>query len=535
MPTGFHSLPDEIIEKILKHNESQATLRNLAICSRALYHVFFPYLYRNIRIWDAPESKSLRILAVKLVACQGVARNVKRFTLREHFSTKQSTNDLQPAWARNLRFLKGAKSDKHHVEQRILADWGLEMGGVAAKLGKLCNPAQSSTHREGQLDVESLKKVLPNTNEGALVAFLLRVMPNLKFLDMTIPDGADFLGQEYFNYGKTSIIPGEVHKSAANNYRFLGNLTEVRLGIEKECDPNNVRGTSILLHHLKTPSVRRICVRNLPTTPPDSICYHIVDLGSSTALSNVTHLEIREFTINLDTLATFVRLCKGLKTFIFEHATMYWRPEVIGRILSTTKASLETLWLGFGCLKWATSNVRESLRSMCEYKALKRLRLPMRLVFTTSDIAQPDQCILNLIPSTLEVLHLKDCNYKIEELFEALAELIAHMDTRAPALKEITVDLPFPDIPLDGMSVLGNAAAKGVSFVLRDLSPRDEYTRKGWGWDEEGDWMDDCTTHRSYNSRRAVLPTVRRERYSSKTTDAHLISAALGLQGIIDR
>ena len=92
-PTGFSSLPDEVIQTILSYDAAQDTLLSLVLCSRQLYRLFFPYLYQNIRVGNTLSSDRLRCLASTLVKDLSLATNVRSFKFRDDSPSGQFPNN----------------------------------------------------------------------------------------------------------------------------------------------------------------------------------------------------------------------------------------------------------------------------------------------------------------------------------------------------------------------------------------------------------------------------------------------------------
>ena len=105
----YSSLPFEIIGIIAANTESSVTLRNLACCSHAFYHLAIPYMYEHVEL--KPHRKNyclpgchlrsedvyvyLRNFAYLLLERSDLASYVRHFTMSKDFSVGNKSRQLE--------------------------------------------------------------------------------------------------------------------------------------------------------------------------------------------------------------------------------------------------------------------------------------------------------------------------------------------------------------------------------------------------------------------------------------------------------
>lgn len=191
--------------------------------------------------------------------------------------------------------------------------------------------------------------------------------------------------------------------------------------------------------------------------------------------------------------------------------------------LERHKNTLENLTLDYGYegIEWLDDDidVTTPMASFKDFSKLRRLRIAPDFIFgTDSEKANghPERYLLDLLPPSLEVLHIKhgndfgylidpsdfDAGIKWEVFFQALRMVLSNRDRSLPSLRQIVLDTIMERIEESRSQfeeLIELAKHSNVEFILQnnfiDQSDEmyEERQERKWGMDEDIEWKE-CST-----------------------------------------
>ncbi|KAI9717439.1 MAG: hypothetical protein M1828_007201 [Chrysothrix sp. TS-e1954] len=180
----------------------------------------------------------------------------------------------------------------------------------------------------------------------------------------------------------------------------------------------------------------------------------------------IRHLELRDCNVDVESLATMIRGCKDLKTFINDKC--HYLSAALQAALRPARSSLQALWLGHcppylgEVANYATFrhdlNERHSLPPMdlVEFDKLQYLQISAAFLITSSVLYPVDKTtttpvekppwhahVVDRLPASLKSLHVTRTMLYSKDVFTELEHLILHT-SKLPNLKEIIFEAEAP-------------------------------------------------------------------------------------------
>lgn len=318
---------------------------------------------------------------------------------------------------------------------------------------------------------QSALRVEPPSTDAQL-ALLLASLPSLTTLKMsTLRETCDGLSLTVLHRLAGRNIPS-LEKP------LLGSLTHLRVDYG-EVDTHA--------------SVSRVMLE-LPTIPTLTHFYgaehgileqgeHSGEYKREDSFPSLVYLELKACKTGPRDLATILRRCICLQTFVFEHDWDYHEQgylsssEII-QSLSPLRSTLECLWLSFVPPDCDIEDGLLGPVNLVEFQSLKSLHIAAKYlvgepeegqeVWTNYDytalVTNASMPLYKRLPKSLEVLHIKDPDRPVEFqlVIEGVRELIRMQQAKScfSHLREIRLEAPFE----------GDGSAFGVSIVQQEAS-----------------------------------------------------------------
>ncbi|CAJ2501041.1 Uu.00g038940.m01.CDS01 [Anthostomella pinea] len=373
------TLPAELLSLVFEHAD-RGSLSRIARCSRYLYEVAAPFLYRHIELAGL-TSKTQSVGRVTAVATLLLRRP-----------------DLASC-VRHCRFIPGARYSWGNLDPEIdvseeTADQDLEarLGEVvsqsshAASVKDAITAASHSTREH----IDWLKKAEPDVkgawHEDSLLALVLPRLSNLETLRL------DHFACERTRQMLLRVAGGEKPFDAKP---ALTRLEYIVFHASRDVWMEYGRlFTPVFL----IPSVRAI-YHSASTTKPGSHEYNEQGIpdkvlaDSSPGSSGCTHLELHACRLSAVDMRNMLAKPKGLETFIYtvappvEHAPIAVSYPALWRALLLQSETLENIWIDdFRREGWIEldEDDYDPIRTFKDFPRLKRLRIPDDNYFSAS-------------------------------------------------------------------------------------------------------------------------------------------------------
>ncbi|KAL8839221.1 MAG: hypothetical protein Q9170_001827 [Blastenia crenularia] len=445
MAPSLATLPPETLNQIIHSVEKNGHLLNLALSCHAFYDLILPVLYSHITIRGSdirvPHERftHLESLATRLLCNPTLASHVRDITVDEEWSDKgYSFDDYDRA--------KALWEDLVPTIEKQRPNWPKEQRNEWVK--------QAS-----------------RGYENALMALLLRVLPNLELMDIVIrkssvdPDTHEPLHSGDF---VTKLFTRAVDKGSLEDVS-IRQFPNLRI-IINSCDSREGTPLDLLHKYVQLPSIRRIYVHRQFSDEYSPMAS--LEPGCCPTLE---HLELRNSRLSAADLEGILGASSSLKTFVYNlcrdygHQRSYRLPK-LGETLSAIKKSLENLWIDYWIdgVSLGRGDDLLPIVNLSEFPLLKNPKLDMYLLFgmnnnieyvcnpykwpadnqriqyTHTEQAPLESRIPNLgalLPESLETIYFSCTEGRIGILIQALTRLLQIKESCVPHLKEIAVEV----------------------------------------------------------------------------------------------
>lgn len=467
-------VPAEILSYVIESIRSKSTLRNLALCSRALYEHVVPHLYKHIEVCNldtecvrtSDQYHPLQDLACLLLQRPDLAQHVRHWTMR----------DANGLLSRNM-CQRGGTARTVQVDEVL----------------KMAIKASSHSTNEEALWLKHASWI---DHGDAILALLLPVLVKLQTLELTLSF-----------YDIDRYIERTIHRAARREKPFdnkpaLGSLTNFMAS-----STSFKYGTSsdYIAASMPLPSIHAVYGHSIGTDPNNEV---EISPEARTASSTLKHLELRDCKLNGPDITHLLRIPKALTTFIYDIGSDHLsfcsvNPQDIWNALAPHQHCLENLWFDYNQRyeeewhqEFDTDNDAPGASLSC-FKNLQILRIAAIFLFggQRNKDATGDE-LADFLPKTLQTLHVTPCEDNFGGTLRTLEELLFHKKDYLPELKNIVLkgSIHAVKISWTGLQKLvGIAESQLISLSVQrfDLNAEwEEWIEQGWGMDESIWWKE---------------------------------------------
>jgi hypothetical protein len=433
-------IPDETINQIMLQVDSQHALCQVVQCSKELYRIALPCLYRRIRFGRIRGH--FRFLALRLIENPRLACYVRELEMRGEILCRGG----EPI------------ASSSEVSEQV----------------KAAAHRYSLTAEEAELWIAQLGC---EAYEDALLCLLLIHLPRLESLDVMLPT-EPFLQPEYL----TRLLARVAERNMPWNGTTVGILERLRQ-VMITC-----HGDRPFLHY--PPGLGNFSVflwlKELYFLAGETRQHYVLSAKPNQSSKftylkpksiNLEHIEIRCGPISPQRMEGILSYCTALKTFIHETVGYGYYPlnDIdIRRTLGSQEHSLENLSLNiFAFCESLKPLAHGTIGKPVEFTAftsLKHLQIHPIYLFGVEvglPVIEPDR-LLRIFPPHLERLRIFHCESDLPRLLSTLPPLLQVINVHYPQLCELTFELPWAEKMTEDY--------EPVPFIERVL-PIKEYNR----------------------------------------------------------
>ena len=464
-------LPPEILSCIVANVQSKSALLNLALCSHGFYTNVIQHLYKHIEVCDLfpegverhPQFQPLQNLASLLLRRPDLAQHVRSWTMRD---------------------ANGLKSRQTRRESKTLR---------TAQVDTVLKTAIKASSFSGVEETEWLEHCSWIDHGDAILALLLPVLHNLQTLDLNLSYTSSYIERAL---GRASC--GEKPFDTKPALKGLTNFMATSAETKRRMKPDYIAVSMPL------PSICAIYGHSLGSIYDDEGDKRLAELPI--ASSNLTHLELRNCTMNKPDITYLLRIPKNLTTFIYDLGSGHLSycditPEDIFNALAPQEHCLENLWIDYNQRfeeEWMADYDSDSTDpggSFSRFECLKVLKIAAVFLFGGLENKNATgRQLADLLPDTLHTLHVNNCDDNFPGTLHTLEELILHKSDYVPELKKLVLkgSTLYVQLYYAGLQRLaGIARSQGVSLSVQlykwDADWKD-WVEQGWGMNESIWW-----------------------------------------------
>ncbi|OJJ50791.1 hypothetical protein ASPZODRAFT_126734 [Penicilliopsis zonata CBS 506.65] len=302
---------------------------------------------------------------------------------------------------------------------------------------------------------EKWENDLKTGNDEAWMALPLSLLCNLRRVDLVYPKQSLYLDRT-FRRAMEGVKPFHAEKPVL---RFL-EAVSLKI-LHHDDDSSNTDSSqpvfcsSQLLPFFHFPSMRTISADSVIETPTEP-----ENPTMPTSRSTISEIDLT-CSNSIRGMASFIARCSNLASFKYQHSDSHlesraYCPSAFSEALSTSKGSLETLWLdSFGThLPFTMAGLNhthdEWLGSLEGFTALTELRVRLPNLIDIRYRSEPTMPLIDVLPGSLERIFIEGCDERsLPMLISQLETLVRHRKTKMANLNRIEVEGFFHQDPED--------------------------------------------------------------------------------------
>ncbi|CAG7996584.1 unnamed protein product [Penicillium salamii] len=212
--------------------------------------------------------------------------------------------------------------------------------------------------------------------------------------------------------------------------------------------------SQLLLPFFQLPSVRVITANSVVDKPPSLDPDNLSGTDSPKAgFSSVTEIDLRASSGNHG-MEMLIASCAELKSFKYQHSDAHvlshgYRPSAFHRSLSSSKKTLQTLWLDhYGShYPFTAAGLNQShdewFGSLADFTALREVRVRLTNLLDIRLLDEPVIPLVDCLPSSLETLYIEGCEERYFGMLVSQLQTVIKTRDRFPKLQRIEIEGAF--------------------------------------------------------------------------------------------
>ena len=418
MAFSFLKLPRELKDEIVSHVPDQPSRYNLLRCSRAMYQLVLPHLYRHVKLTECHVS--IYKFTCQILEYHDRARLVRSLIFHP-YHCQFSLPGLRRIARCNCTHCNCTRGNCTH---RNCTQPAVLITEVHESIQRAIRRARDSERHENCW----LEDIMYKDSIDGLLAVLLPYLPRLEYLELTlIPI------YEYCNSMLTNVQRHGSGKYPETAFEQLRHVVAPQVG-ESDLTFSGISHYQ-LAHLMRMPTLKSI-VGNLNTNSREEFAF--MDRREDGS-SSVRSLRLEGSWLNRKIMRQTVTACQELRSLELKlrendaFPRVQWDPSYFADLIAAVGPAsqrLETLSLtythGYVMERWQrpladSESDRRSRVRLAEFPSLRHVTLSMMfifgpdIVFTHLWSSQPppkgnDKMLLPCLPPTIETLHLVQCH-----------------------------------------------------------------------------------------------------------------------------
>lgn len=471
MPPSLSTLPPEVFRCILARIEpptkcypefsdvaanikAQATLRNLAQCSRQFHIWTIPSLYHHVTIHeekrqDERQSSQLRSLASLLIQRPDLAGLVRNLTFKGVSQELQYWDSLEeserPEDSENSEIFEESEEDSEHSQTLEESEEpGQDVIPEILEVDQVFKTAVNALRLSEEEESYWLRRLgqTQGCHPDLILALLLPALLKVKGVFLAMNVGFD-----------TRYLEKVIGRAARREKPF--DIQPAFEALKVFFHPTiyfNGRSPGFIASLLKLPALRvlSVCCGNNPEDVP-SEDNNLKELDSHS--SRLVNLSLRAYGLSTADIGRMLRAPKALKTFLYTLTPWDTSFTDIRHALGPQEHSLEDLgfalsyneeydvFLSYGGGYGGSDSGEdfEPMVSFIGFNTLQIFEIPSVFIQKTVNGTERHR-LINIFPPNLKTLYLTRCDVGCESLLEAVQYLLVQVSPQQlPFLNELVL------------------------------------------------------------------------------------------------
>ncbi|CAG8390899.1 unnamed protein product [Penicillium salamii] len=406
------ALPNDVLLLIGEELQRKTDRWSLVFVSKHFHDLFLPLLYRKVSLQGWRDAASFFYAVLK-----------------------------QPTLARAVRELDVTKWHAEGVSEyendnikncTLLTQWVSSV---------------SHSQAEGDRWVECLAQ----GSSDAWIAIILPLLTQIRSLHLVYSTSSPHLDRMM-----QRVVSGETpYTNPAFRHLDLVSLHHREdLDQRDSAESQEPSSSQLLLPFFKLPSVRVITANSVVDKAPSLDPENLSETDSpKDGFSSVTEIDLRASSGNHG-MEMLIASCAELKSFKYQHSDAHvlshgYRPSAFHRSLSSSKETLQTLWLDhYGShYPFTAAGLNQShdewFGSLADFTALREVRVRLMNLLDIRYQNEPAIPLVDCLPSSLETLYIEGCEERYFGMLVSQLQAVIMTRGRFPKFQRVEIEGAF--------------------------------------------------------------------------------------------